>query len=406
MFIDVDGRRPDASIGVSRPEMAALMRGLGATDGMTFDSGGSATLVARVLGDRDATVLGVPSDGAERPVSDGLFVLSDAPAGPAARLAPRPAQVVALAGASVPVHLLTTDAAGHPLGAASPPYTFAPSPANLALGNPEGIVAGPVAGSGAIDARAAGLAATIPLTIVDHVARIAIAPDRPNPDPGGVVAFRVAAVDAAGRPVQTGGRVVWTASGGTIGPDGVFHARAADATVTADVAGTSLALRVPVGRHTEAIPLDASAWTVTVAPLGSGATGVVQPGTDCSGCLALAYDFTGGGVAVAANGTTPLHGQPLAFSADIRGDGSGAGLRAAFIDATGVRFAVTLAKAVDWSGWERRTAPVPDGHPAPLRLVSLYAVSTLSPAGKHARGAVEFRAAQLLVTGSGSTTPE
>jgi len=74
--------------------------------------GGSATLVARVLGDAAASVQGAPSDGEERRVADGFFVYSDAPAGPASVLVVRPAEIVALPHAVVPIQLALVDAAG------------------------------------------------------------------------------------------------------------------------------------------------------------------------------------------------------------------------------------------------------------------------------------------------------
>ena len=52
LLIVVDGRKTAVSIGLTRPEFGALMRGFGAVDGLAFDSGGSATLVARELGER------------------------------------------------------------------------------------------------------------------------------------------------------------------------------------------------------------------------------------------------------------------------------------------------------------------------------------------------------------------
>ena len=54
-LVVVDGRHPATSIGVNRAELSALLAALGATDAMLFDSGGSATLAARVLGD-DAAI--------------------------------------------------------------------------------------------------------------------------------------------------------------------------------------------------------------------------------------------------------------------------------------------------------------------------------------------------------------
>ncbi len=122
LLVVVDGRRPSVSIGVDRDELAALLRGFGATSGMAFDGGGSATLVARVLGDETPSVVNDPSDGIERPVADGLFVYSDAPLGPPVRLVVRPAPLVALAGARVRLHARLVDAADHGLGDARGPW--------------------------------------------------------------------------------------------------------------------------------------------------------------------------------------------------------------------------------------------------------------------------------------------
>jgi len=80
LFVAVDGRHPERSVGMTRPEFSELLRRLGATDAMALDSGGSVTLVSRAPGDTNVTVRNVPSDNsAERWVSDGLFLYSDAP---------------------------------------------------------------------------------------------------------------------------------------------------------------------------------------------------------------------------------------------------------------------------------------------------------------------------------------
>jgi len=78
----VDGRHPERSIGMTRPEFGELLRGFGVLDAMALDSGGSVTMVSRAPGESAVTVRNVPSDdSAERYVSDGLFVYSAAPAG-------------------------------------------------------------------------------------------------------------------------------------------------------------------------------------------------------------------------------------------------------------------------------------------------------------------------------------
>jgi Phosphodiester glycosidase len=68
ILVAVDGRS-GSSQGLRTWELALEMMRLGAVTAMNFDGGGSTTLAF------DGRVLNVPSDGAERPVADGLFFL-------------------------------------------------------------------------------------------------------------------------------------------------------------------------------------------------------------------------------------------------------------------------------------------------------------------------------------------
>jgi hypothetical protein len=79
LIFQVDGRHPERSIGITRPDFAELMRGFGVTDAMALDSGGSSTIVSRPPGEPEVTVRNRPSDNdGERWVSNGLFVYSSA----------------------------------------------------------------------------------------------------------------------------------------------------------------------------------------------------------------------------------------------------------------------------------------------------------------------------------------
>lgn len=81
MLVAVDGRHPERSVGMTRPEFSDLLVRLGATGAMALDSGGSVTLVSRAPGNANVSVRNVPSDNsAERWVSDALFIYSSAPA--------------------------------------------------------------------------------------------------------------------------------------------------------------------------------------------------------------------------------------------------------------------------------------------------------------------------------------
>jgi len=79
LLVAVDGRHPERSVGMTRPEFAELLQRFGATDAMALDSGGSVTLVSRAPGDENVSVRNQPSDNsAERWVSDALFLYSSA----------------------------------------------------------------------------------------------------------------------------------------------------------------------------------------------------------------------------------------------------------------------------------------------------------------------------------------
>lgn len=80
LLVAVDGRHPERSVGMMRPEFSDLLLRLGARNAMALDSGGSVTLVSRAVGDANVSVRNVPSDNsAERWVSDALFLYSSAP---------------------------------------------------------------------------------------------------------------------------------------------------------------------------------------------------------------------------------------------------------------------------------------------------------------------------------------
>lgn len=82
LFVSVDGRHPERSVGMTRPEFGELLQRFHMVDAMALDSGGSVTLVSRAPGNSSTTVRNVPSDfSEERYVTDALLVYSSAPLG-------------------------------------------------------------------------------------------------------------------------------------------------------------------------------------------------------------------------------------------------------------------------------------------------------------------------------------
>jgi exopolysaccharide biosynthesis protein len=386
LLIAVDGRLPRFSIGLTRAELGALMLALGASDGMATDSGGSATLVARILGERVPRVLNTPSDGKERPVADGLFIYSSAPNGPAAHLIYRPSAIRALGGVTIRLQGAFTDAAGHPLPDPAPPWTLTTplQPGDTVAENDAG-----------------GLVARVPVQVVSQLDALDVEPARPNPEPGAPIAFSATGSVRGLIPVTLGDRVRWSASTGTIDASGNFRAGAHDAIVTASAGGVTASVGVRVGRHPVEVPLFAGAaaerWRfVTIPAAGPGA---LTPEPDCR-CLRLRYDFTATERAAYAAQDVALPEAAVGFAFDVFGDARGAGLRATLVDRDGRTFRVTLARRVDWSGWRRIDARIPAEAIPPVRLVSIYAVGTLGDAPVHAAGALAFRDASLLIAGT------
>jgi len=72
----VDGRQPGLSEGMTLTELARTLRGLGCTEAINLDGGGSATLWA------DGKIRNSPCDGYERPVANGLAIVRRPSPGP------------------------------------------------------------------------------------------------------------------------------------------------------------------------------------------------------------------------------------------------------------------------------------------------------------------------------------
>jgi hypothetical protein len=344
---------------MTRPQFGALWEALGASDAMAFDSGGSAEVVARVLGDPGASVLGSPSDGEERRVADGLFIYSDAPQGAPARLVVRPSTILALPNVSVPVRLAVTDAAGHPLAT---PVAHGPIDSGST--------------SRTVTVRADGLSAAVPVEVVSKPALLVIGGTDADPDPHGDVTLSVTGYDASGREVALGDAVRWSANGATFVAPGTLRVGAHDARVTVSVAGVSAQTNVAVGHRDVPLALFAGDR------------------------LDLPYDFSRGGRFAYAQTNVTLPAGAFAFSVETIGDGSGVGVRAAFVNRFGERRAFTLAKAVDWRGPKTLSIVLPDDLTPPVRIVSLYAVDGLGGVATHASGALTFRAPLVTVAGT------
>jgi len=392
LLVEVDGRQPERSVGLTRPQLAELMRALGAQDGMAFDGGGSSAIAVRLLGERKALLQSSPSDGIERRVANGIFLYNDAPVGAAQRLVASPQVVRAVPGAQVALHVAAIDADEHPADLQAP-LTATVEPG--ALGTVRGdtfVAAAP--GTGRIQLRAGTIRGSIPLEVAAAPARLLILPPDPNVEPHGVLALQAHAFDAAGFALALPRQMLWSASGATIDGLGQVTAGDRDADVRLDVGGRVAALHVSVGSHDVAVDI---ANGIAFLTFPAGGSGSASAQVACDGCIRLTYAIGDREHAAYAVAERELPAGSVGLSFDVRDDGSGAALRLALrnaIDEQVLLAAVTLNQ----QGLRHVVVRFPLGMPQPMRLVGFYVIATrASPAPA---GSIVIGNVRALVGGS------
>lgn len=385
-FVEVDGRQPDLSIGLTRPELAAYMADLGAAQAMAFDSGGSATMVVRLPGEPAPRVVNSPSDGRERPVADALLVYSAAVPGPPVRLLIHGGQALRLlAGARAPLSVIGVDAAGNPAPLPTPVEVVS-APRGVSV-TPEGtLVSGRVPTAGLLTVRSGSLMGSAPVSVVTRLGRLVVTPPAARVLAGAGDRFRLYAQDTAGHPVVLPqGEAAWDVRPpglGSVSSEGVFAASDApgSGTVAASQGGAVAYAKVRVvGTARGAGALDQVAWSFRGYPgtVAGQLSWAFAPSLRGRPSLRLAFRLEGTGTRAAYAVThLPLMGTPSGIVLWVYGDGSGVWLRASYVEATGERKVLTLAPHVTWRGWRPVTALFPMDTSFPVALTSLYVVET------------------------------
>jgi hypothetical protein len=393
-LIEVDGRQTALSAGLTRHEFAALMRALGATEGLAFDGGGSSTIAARRLGDSQAQVVNSPSDGIERPVGDGLFVYSTAPVGPAVRVVARPGTVRAITGAEVPLRVAAVDAANHVAANAAATVAATVEPKSLGSFH-DGRFTASQQGTGRILLRSGSLKGEVTVEVRATPARIAIVPAKPNVDRGGTLALAARAFDADGYPLALPPFLPWRTTSGSVDGRGQYRAGAGDADVAVRVGGASATARITVGSHEVALPFADRARFMTIPHGGQG--GIARDAQCGRSCVQLAYAFATNERAAYAMVDLPLPPGTIGLTFDVLDDGSDSRLRIALRNAIN-ETVLADATPLDQAGWRHVVVRFSGEAQQAERLVALY---VLPPKGMQlSNGQITLRNVRAVVAGS------
>jgi hypothetical protein len=390
-LVEVDGRQPDVSVGVTRPALAAIMIALGATRGMSLDGGGSSEMVARTLGETNAGVVTSPSDGRERKIADALMIYSTAATGPPSRIVAIPGAVRAMPGASVSVRLATLDDAEHVLAAVAPTRT-AVEPASLGTFT-GGVFVASEPGDGAIDVRSGTLTLQVPVHVVADPARVVIVPPNPNAPENGSIALRAQAFDAHGYPIALPPDLPWRATNAQIDRRGVLTTTTQNALVSLLLGNHLANARVTVGWHDVALPFAQNARFMTMP---RGGAGDVSADPACAQCIALDYALGPSERAAYAVANIRLPRGSLGVAFDVNDDASGAQLKLALRNAIDEEVLLSAIE-LDRHGWRRVVVRFPDALAQPARLVAIYVIGP--NARSQAAGRIVLKDVHAVVAG-------
>lgn len=384
-LVEVDGRQPNFSIGLTRRELASYMHWLGAYQAMAFDSGGSATVVARLPGQPVPTVVNSPSDGRERPVANALLVYTTSVLGPPLTLLVNANQPLRLyAGAAYPLSIIGLDAQGNPVPPTEPLQVSA-SPPLVAYGGGS-VRAGAGGGQGVLHVQSGPAAGTTRVSVVTQLRRLVVSPEALRLVPGAGWLFTMAGQDAEGHAValpDTAG--AWAVNPpwlGTFSAPGAFVAgeRQGTGTIRAHLGGASAQVRVVIVNTARAInQFDRGDWAFRGYPdtvTGSVAL-VTAPSHEHRPSAQLMFNLDGPSNRAAYMVTRlAISGAPTGVTLWVYGDASGVWLRGTYEPSSGPPGSVTFARRVTWQGWRSVTAQLPPGLAYPITWTSFHVVES------------------------------
>ncbi|MBK4348620.1 phosphodiester glycosidase family protein [Lacisediminihabitans changchengi] len=393
VMVALDGHgTTSTAIGVTSSQVAGYLLNLGVRDAVLLDGGGSTGLVTRAPGDTVATLRNTPSDNTgERPVGNGIFVYSTAPAGAAPTSASVAGgnPVTAVTGLAQPIKAFASDNRGNPVDDGK--LTVTANPTSLGTWA-NGVFSPGAAGTGTLTVTDGAATAFVPLTVADSLATLRATPAAPDLDNGATTTETLVGSTAEGQSLPvTPQSAHWTLSDpklGSIDPaTGVFTAAADGSgleTVTVTAGGSSTEVSIAVGSTSvELDPLsDSTAWTYSIKN-GATATVTTDPqvpaGSAAASSIRLDYTMPGTSgvhqmvispkkaITISANAA----GQdPTALGVWLRVDDQ---VHDAFEFATSWKQSngqstTVYDTAIVYNGWALLKTPIPAGTAFPLSL--------------------------------------
>lgn len=385
LFYAIDGRQSGYSIGATLTQVAQRLIELGCVEAVALDGGGSTTMGATLPDASAMSILGSPSDGSLRAVSNGIFLVSELePNGVLDHYYVTPYDSVVLSGAQVALKATPVDENG---------YAFSDSATvSWSIRNGDGIVdvngvftAGSESGTTQVTASSGRAEGTASVTVVKTPDSISVTNQTTGApvtalalDPQESVDLTASAVWKKIGLTSQDTCYVWSVDPavGTVDENGVFTAgeKSATGNLTVSAGGAYVTIPVTIAGHIQT--LDTFETDEGLAALTGSANALVNPETSGDlvryGKQSVRVDYSAGetgSASLTADLAIPAGDHYLSMW--VYGDGSGNTLTVTVADASGTATDVVLS-ALDFTGWKHLTAALPAGTTALRGLTVVY----------------------------------
>ncbi len=406
LFYTIDGRQSGHSVGATLTMVANRMAELGCVNAVALDGGGSTTLGATMPDSNGFTVSNTPSDGAQRAVSNALFLVSNTQAtGVPGSLYVKTKDPLVLAGASTTTAASFVDTGWYPMNS-SEPVTWS---AQLGSLSDAGVYTAPASGgTDTITAYSGNVNGSTTVTVIQTPTAIRLT----NAATGGTISSLTL---HAGQTVSLNATATYqtlpVAAGNanfTWNVDSSLGAITADGKFTAGNASGSGSLTITAGGHTASIPVTISAdshynlledfESEGLAEFSDTATCTLDQDTASDhvkfGGKSLRLDYTLSNGTAQATCDLSLIAGDRSLGLWVYGDNSGNTLQATAWDGVSSTQTFPLT-TLNFTGWKQVWGTLPDG---------VNVLTGLSISGSHSSGSIWID--QLLTSNqsAGDTT--
>lgn len=389
ILVTIDGR--DTSFkGVSQSMFGAIMKELGAYNAINLDGGGSTTMAIKPLGESKAKVVNKPSDGAERPVINGVGVFSKAPKGSLTSLKVTTDDTKMFVGTTRILTVKGYDEYYNPVELDESKIEFSVEGVDGEFnGNKFKALS---TGTAKITAKYDGIESTVELKVLGTVKDLSTSissftieinsektlPEFYGIDENGYKA-KIYAEDIEFSTINDIGYVEGNKFYSSQAPvAGALTVRFGEGVKN---------ILVYVGDEGKLVEGFETLDNLKFAVYPKEVTGeivITDDSKEGKGSAVLKYDFSNGENTRAAyikfangdkNGLT-LEGIPRKLGIWVKGDNKGSWLRGTIKDAKGNSYKIDFARYIDWEGWKYITVNLPANMTYPVTLEEIYVAET------------------------------